>query len=440
MMPPVSKRFVVVGAGPAGLAAARVLAISGADVQVLESGSTPGGRTVSITRHGIRINAGATFFTSFYARCLDLSAQLGVDLISPQLHPGHPGDLRRFVTPAGQLVFEPGDLRSLLSFPLVPPLQKARLLATLLSHLPRRRLHIADLESLAALDDGESAEAWGHRVVGVEATDYVLRQTVEPFFYFQAADSSAAIARCLLRHAIRWSLLTPTGGMGSFCDALARGVDVHTGHRVRAVTRNASGYTVEHDHGSEQADGVVLAVPAPALRQIDVPLSDADRADIDTVRYEPCTKLLLGYDRPVRLDPPVLTPLGPGRHPIIGIRALSTAGAPDLIPAGREVATVLTMGWRARELAGQDEDAVAAALTSDAEMLGMNLPTADWRVVVPWDAATVVPTPGSLRRMAALGRRRRTGVVLAGDWTSGISTVESSVRSGEAAARSLLQG
>ena len=63
-----SKRVLIIGAGPGGLAAAMLLARSGLQVTVLERSSTVGGRTSSIRSSGFSFDLGPTFF--LYPRVL----------------------------------------------------------------------------------------------------------------------------------------------------------------------------------------------------------------------------------------------------------------------------------------------------------------------------------------------------------------------------------
>lgn len=57
-------RVLVVGAGVAGVAAARALRAGGLDVTVLERGRVPGGRAASRTVHGRRVDLGASYVTA----------------------------------------------------------------------------------------------------------------------------------------------------------------------------------------------------------------------------------------------------------------------------------------------------------------------------------------------------------------------------------------
>ena len=74
-----SKRVVIIGAGPGGLAAAMLLARSGIEVTVLERSSTVGGRTSSIRGNGFCFDLGPTFF--LYPRVLaEIFQAVGRDL------------------------------------------------------------------------------------------------------------------------------------------------------------------------------------------------------------------------------------------------------------------------------------------------------------------------------------------------------------------------
>jgi phytoene desaturase len=74
-----TRRVVIVGAGPGGLAAAMLLSQAGVEVTVVESRRTVGGRTSTLERDGFRFDTGPTFF--LYPRVLrEIFAAVGRDL------------------------------------------------------------------------------------------------------------------------------------------------------------------------------------------------------------------------------------------------------------------------------------------------------------------------------------------------------------------------
>jgi phytoene desaturase len=68
-MPQLSRKIIVIGAGPGGLASAILLAAAGQKVKVIERLPVVGGRTSSIQSEGYRFDLGPTFF--LYPRVLD---------------------------------------------------------------------------------------------------------------------------------------------------------------------------------------------------------------------------------------------------------------------------------------------------------------------------------------------------------------------------------
>ncbi|HAY82355.1 MAG TPA: phytoene desaturase [Planctomycetaceae bacterium] len=94
-----SRRVVIIGAGPGGLASAMLLAHAGLDVTVIERQPYVGGRTSSIHSGGFRFDRGPTFF--LYPRILsEIFAQTGYSLFDEV-------DLRR-LDPQYRLAFGAG--------------------------------------------------------------------------------------------------------------------------------------------------------------------------------------------------------------------------------------------------------------------------------------------------------------------------------------------
>ena len=109
-----SKRVVIVGAGPGGLAAAMLLARSGVKVTVVEKRDHVGGRTSTMEQDGFRFDVGPTFF--LYPRVLrEIFAASGYDLDTEV-------PMQR-LDPQYRLVFGAGG--ELLATPNVEQMEKA---------------------------------------------------------------------------------------------------------------------------------------------------------------------------------------------------------------------------------------------------------------------------------------------------------------------------
>jgi oxygen-dependent protoporphyrinogen oxidase len=427
----VSRSCVVVGAGPAGLSAAYRLANAGLRVTVLEASTTVGGRTATERVGEFIVNTGASFLTTFYDSTLALLRELRLETMTP-----HP-QLGVLATPFGKLEMDFSSPGRILRFPLISSFGKLRATAMFARAALRRGLHVAKTARLARLDRGDTVERWGRRTVGETAYQYLLRTGVEPFFYVGCEEISAALAKALAHHAIGWQLLMMPAGLGALCDALAQRIELRTGCHARALEVRERSVAIHHSGGTIEADHAILAIPAPGVAALEGGIADEDRADAARVRYAPVLALFFGYERPITVQYPLVTPAGPGRHPIARVRTWSTL-APQYVPKRKELLAIHATAWRSAELLDRDQASIVSALRADAEEVFGRLADPDWIRLYPHPHGTVITEPGHFRRMAAFLRRARARVLYAGDWLTG-STVEGAVRTGLSAAERVIQ-
>jgi protoporphyrinogen/coproporphyrinogen III oxidase len=427
-----SRSCVVVGAGPAGLAAAYRLANAGLRVTVLEAGNAIGGRTRTERVGEFTLNTGAGFVASFYDATLNLLQELHLETSVPN------PQLGVVATPFGKLELDLSSPGRILRFPLISTAGKLRAAAMFARASLRRGVHIAKTARLARLDrGGETVERWGLRTVGETAYHYLIRTGIEPFFYIGCEDVGAAFGKALVRHALKWKLLVLPAGMGALCDALAQRIEVRTGCQASAVEVRDDSVAVRHSGGVMEAEYAVIAAPANAVAKLEGGISDEDRADAASVRYAPHICLFFGYERPITVQYPLVTPAGPGRHPIARVRTWS-ALAPPYVPAGKELLAIHATAWRSAELIEHDPSRIVSDLRADAEEVFGRLADPDWIRLYPRREGTVITPPGHYRRMAAFLRRPRKRLLYAGDWLTG-STIEGAVRTGLTAAERIVK-
>jgi oxygen-dependent protoporphyrinogen oxidase len=425
-----SRSCAVVGAGPAGLSAAHRLANAGVRVTVLEAATAVGGRTRSERVGEFIVNTGASFIASFFDRTLALLEELRIEVRDPAEEPGIVS------TSFGKLPLDLRSFRRILAFPLISFFDKLRTAALFGRVVASRPIHVADLPSLARLDRGATVERWGRRALGPTGYDYVLRSGIEPFFYFGADEASAAFGKALLRHAVSWRVHVLAEGMGAFCDALATRLEVRTGCAASAIEEKPDRVAVHHTGGTLEADYAVVTAPAPAIAAMQGTLGDDDRKALGAVRYAPSVLVCFGYERPITVQYPTVTPAGPGRHAIARVRTMSH-WAKHWVPEGKEMITIHSSGWRSAELIAGDPSRIVSEVRADAEEIFGRMADPDWIRVYPRAEAIVVPVPRHYRTMQALQRRRRGRVLFAGDWLTG-STIEGAVRTGLDAAERIL--
>ncbi len=264
---------VVVGAGLAGLTAARDLAAAGRGVVVLEARDRVGGRVLNAaTRDGVVVELGGQWVGPTQDRALALADELGAALF-PTYNEGH------------NLVSYRGKHRRYRgAIPKLPP----RVLASIGQaqlRLDRMARRVPLDEPWTAADaeawDGQTVESWLRRHVGARGAREMLRLAVRAVFATEAADLS-------LLHFLFYShagglldrLLNVAGGAqesrvvgGS--QVLATGLAaqlgdvVHLSCPVRRIVQDDARVTVHADGLTVDAGAVVVAIPPTLAGRID---------------------------------------------------------------------------------------------------------------------------------------------------------------------------
>ena len=275
-------RVAVVGAGFAGLAAARALRRGGADAVVFEARDRVGGRVWSqALSNGAIVERGAEFVLPDNARIRELAAELGLRLYEK-------GTTYGDREPRGG-----------------PPFDRPELLAAygaVEAAAQEGRLAGSVADALAALPIGDGARA-------------AIRSRIEVSTAYPADDQDAAVLA---------ESGTGTGGFATHSIAggnqqLALAIAAELGDTVRLrtpvdrVAVGEDGRVTVRAGGSEATfDVVVVAVPASVIGRIafEPVLPEATVAAIASVRYGHAAKLFL----PLRsATPPSATLSVPGR-------------------------------------------------------------------------------------------------------------------------------
>jgi protoporphyrinogen oxidase len=262
-------RAAVVGAGPAGLAAAYQLVHAGADVQVFDAADEVGGLARALDLWGGRVDLGS--------HVLDDSAPDTRALLD-ELLPGamHSVPLRRGVMTGGRCLsypFRPRDVARHSSAP--------ELVALGLGYCSRRFEH-----------PGEpgSAEAWIVRRYGRAACSRFFRPYAEKLSGVRVGEIDASFAAALTgvnagappprrfrpapgapAHAPTFRY--PDGGIGEIPASLVRaisaaGAQIRVRTPVRALACRPFGFVVTTDDGDEQFEVVIATVPVPQLLNV----------------------------------------------------------------------------------------------------------------------------------------------------------------------------
>ncbi|MEU8077671.1 FAD-dependent oxidoreductase [Catellatospora citrea] len=259
------ERIVVVGAGVAGLAAARELHRQGRRVRVLEARGRLGGRVRSVDLGGVTADLGATWLQQYPDNSLAALARecglpaVATDFTDPLTLSAH-----------GPVAGAPAALDALA-----------------------RTAH-----ALTAAADRPVAEVIAAHAAGLDAASrrilaYAVAAglTPESGLDFGLASTRGAFGEPGVGEGDRWL----PGGLGTVAACLADGLQVALDRPVAQVRPDAGGVSLAGSWGALRADRVVLAVPLAVLPELAVDLPDGHRAALARIGTGRAEKVLLRY-------------------------------------------------------------------------------------------------------------------------------------------------
>jgi squalene-associated FAD-dependent desaturase len=435
----VSRRVAVVGGGLAGITAALRLADAGHRVTLLESRAKLGGLTHSFQRDGRWVDNGQHVFLRCCTSYLGLLDRLGVTdqvhlqprLDVPVRSGRHAGEarLRRTAMPA-PLHLAP----ALASYRWLSP---AARLGTMRAALALGRVDRDD-PATDAVSFGDWLARHGQGPRAVEAVwDLIGVATLNA----RAADASLALAATvfqvgLLERAgnadIGWSRvpLQQLHGDAAVRALAGAGVEVRLRSRVSSLAAGAEGWLLD----GEAYDDVVLAVPPPEAAKLLPPGAvDLPAGWAETLGSSPIVNAHVVLDRVV-LDEPFVAGVDTPLQWVFD-RTQQAGGTPDQeqylaisLSAADELVNVSVADMREWVLPALRQLLPTAAAAHVKEFF-----------VTRERHATFRPAPGC-GRLRPGASTALPGLHLAGAWTATgwPATMEGAVRSGEAAAASVL--
>ena len=277
-------KVLVVGAGVAGLTAARDLADTGHEVVVIEGADRIGGKLRRLAVAGVVVDVGAEAMLNRRPEGVELARGLGLDVVHP--------------TDAASRVWTRGELRPLPRTLMGAPLD------------------LDDLAESGVLTPEGLARARDERVLPIEGDvsvgdlvaqrygDEVTERLVEPLlggvYAGRAREISARAATPqLVALAERGSITAQAdslpgsdvpvfagiaGGMATLAETLAEGLDVRTGEPVTDLRQSSAGF-----------DAVVLATPAAPTARLLADLAPDAARELAEIEYASTAVVTLAF-------------------------------------------------------------------------------------------------------------------------------------------------
>lgn len=299
-------KVVVIGAGLAGLVAARASAKQGHEVVVLEASGRIGGQVATVPWHGLAVDTGAEAMFLGGPHLKHLIAELG---LTDQLVAPLPGSswlrTKRGLTklPAGVGPTGPTQLAPVIKSGLLSPLALAR--AGLEPVLARKKV-------AGDISVGEFIGGRFGRAVAETFVDPLLGNLhagdIDRLSLLSTAPQLAPAARegrSLIR---RKPAAPPVGpgasvppfasfatGLSTLADALAAGLTIQTVTPARAARRTADGWEIRTDNGAISAAELVIAAPAPVAAALLTPTVPAIAGDLIAGRTADVATIVLAY-------------------------------------------------------------------------------------------------------------------------------------------------
>ena len=436
---------VVVGAGVAGLSAARRLTSAGVTTLVLEAAHEVGGRMTTEKVDGFRLDRIGQLLSTAYPEL-----RAGTGLEGPVLRPFAPGVLLHSDGRHHRAGVQPGArgarsargalhaVRALASAPrpgggprrpvAVPGRQvsapRSRTGAPLGTAVDQARLGAAfsklagtPVERLLARPETTAAEALVARGLPARTIDGFLRPLLSALLCDPELTTSSRCADLALRAFARGRLCLPEGGAEALPRQLARALPpgtVHTGVRVTSVSTTS---VTTAEHGVFRCGAVLVATGARAAAELLPGLRMPDFHPVTVVHHTtdeaPATgaSLLLDADRG-----------GPVAHTAVVSRV-----DPSRAPAGRTLVSSTVLGPP-----GPDVD--TAVRMHLGRLYGV--PTERWETLGVRHTAEAVPAmrpPHDLRRAVRL----LAGLYVCGDHRDS-GSVQGALHSGRRAAAAIL--
>lgn len=441
-------KTVVIGAGPAGLAAAYTLERAGVDCLVLEKRDFSGGRIYGKVVEGCTLDMGAQFFFSRYRETFDVMDKLGIggELVKYRPYVGVLRDDNVYVVSQDikEALMHPGMMlragRMLSSRGKMMAMKFAFKLAAL-----GKKLDFNDPLKAIALDNVSFAD-YARKNFGDEILEYMAQPVASTLSLGIPEEISAAYGMALTWY-IAPGLATLRKGIGQLADSMTGNIkDVRlsaAANRIVMEGRKVKGVEFSDGGGKEfvEADHVICGTLAPeAAGLLGDGLDPAIAGTLKDMKYSACTHVMMAVKgRPLGKLYAIATPRREGLC-FSGITE-NAVKAPGYAPPDTGIIHAYTFGDFGREMLAMSDSAVRDRIISDIQRVVPTFPDEPiFTEIFRWPEAVCLTSPGQITAVQRMkvGLRDYPGLHLAGEYL-GMGSVEAAIHTGVKAAEKVLR-
>lgn len=437
-----AQKVIVIGGGPAGLAAAYTLRKRGVEVMVLEAADHAGGRMAGEVVDGFSISTGAQFFNTSCHTALDLANELDVATHSLRLSGA--------TSPHVGREFRRATFANLFLMRLYSPKVTWQTLK-MMQKLAKRRRDLSAADYAGLLDHDNPGESFADYALRHGGPEHVA-QVCDPLAISLMLAGPERVGTVFGIRSL-WNALgnpftdfrNPQQGVGAFATALGRACSEFTRLSTpveQVVVRDHVVRGVLTKDGLEEADAVVCTTTASAAVQIIPCLPESVRAALSQVTYSSSCHVVFGVEG---------HPLPKGVYLMLfprdaGFSLASICDATVASPRSAPWATSLIHAYAPEQYSDElfplaDEE-ITQRFIAEIRRAVPEMPVEPlFTRVYRWKEAVCLSPGGTLSAMHRLRSGSipgADGLFLAGEYTD-IPGVEGSLRSGVLAAENVLK-
>lgn len=410
-IPPRQADVVVVGAGVAGLTAARHLVAAGLDVVVIEAADHVGGRVWTDVVDGFRLDRGFQVLNTAHPeprRWLDLPA-LDPHPLNRGLVVQLDGQRYRLVDPSGDPVRAFEHLPAALGSS-----RDGQRLTTML-----QRLGTASIGRILGVPETGAASALRIRGLSDRVIEHVLRPLLAQLLLDPILEASSRAMDLALRGYVRGAWWLPGGGMMAIPEQLAAGLEPQTVYLGVAVTEASIGRVVTGEGVIRARATVVATDPLTAARLLPGLLNR---------RMQPATCIYHAAPAAPQTDSTLVLA---GGHGLAVSSVVVSQAVPSYSPDGRALICTTVLGRL-----GSDVDTLDKEIRRQLRLM-YEVDAAGWDHVATYRIPAALPAmtpPHQVRRPVRIAH----GLYVCGDHRA-TSSLQGAMVSGRRAARAVIE-